>query len=312
MRISSVIGLYFSPTGTTRTLVTAAAEQAAQTLGVPCRLISLNTPAERETEFHFSADTLVIVGAPTYAGRLPNKISPDLRRILHSSGSPAVALVTYGNRAYENALAELFRVLTDGGMKPAAGAVCVCQHSIARALAVGRPNEEDCAEVRRFAAEVAERIQADEIVLSPAVPGDADSSYYVPTGTSGKPAKFLKSAPSRPDPKNATAAAAARHYARWGSTAAKDPSIVSGICIKCQACILGCRGAQKFFDDEQFLSHARMLEQKFAGIHKENEFYLVKKERNHAEAGFALSLFSALDAIQYVFAVCSVLFGPNS
>ena len=195
MRISSVIGLYFSPTGTTRTLVIAAAEQAAQTLGVPCRLISLNTPAERETEFHFSADTLVIVGAPTYAGRLPNKISPDLRRILHGSGSPAVALVTYGNRAYENALAELFRVLTDGGMKPAAGAVCVCQHSIARALAVGRPNEEDCAEVRRFAAEAAERIQADEIVLSPAVPGDADSSYYVPTGTSGKPAKFLKSAP---------------------------------------------------------------------------------------------------------------------
>ena len=38
MRISSVIGLYFSPTGTTRTLVTAAAEQAAQTLGVPFRL----------------------------------------------------------------------------------------------------------------------------------------------------------------------------------------------------------------------------------------------------------------------------------
>ena len=84
MRISSVIGLYFSPTGTTRTLVTAAAEQAAQTLGVPFRLISLNTPAERETVFHFSADTLVIVGAPTYAGRLPNKISPDLRRILHT------------------------------------------------------------------------------------------------------------------------------------------------------------------------------------------------------------------------------------
>ena len=49
--------------------------------------------------------------------------------------------------------------------------------------------------MRRFAAEAAERIQADEIVLSPAVPGDADSSYYVPTGTSGKPAKFLKSAP---------------------------------------------------------------------------------------------------------------------
>lgn len=273
MRISSVIGLYFSPTGTTRTLVTAAAEQAAQTLGVPCRLISLNTPAERETEFHFSADTLVIVGAPTYAGRLPNKISPDLRRILHGSGSPAVALVTYGNRAYENALAELFRVLTDGGMEPAAGAVCVCQHSIARALAVGRPNEEDCAEVRRFAVDAAERIQADEIVLSPAVPGDADSSYYVPTGTSGKPAKFLKSAPQT-DPEKCDGCGRCAALCPMGSISSKDPSVVSGICIKCQACILGCPRGAKFFDDEQFLSHARMLEQKFAGIHKENEFYL--------------------------------------
>lgn len=273
MRISSVIGLYFSPTGTTRTLVTAAAEQAAQTLGVPFRLISLNTPAERETVFHFSADTLVIVGAPTYAGRLPNKISPDLRRILHGSSSPAVALVTYGNRAYENALAELFRVLTDGGMKPTAGAVCVCQHSIARALAAGRPNAEDCAEVRRFAAKAAERIQKDEIVLSPAVPGDADSSYYIPTGTSGKPAKFLKSAPQT-DPEKCDGCGRCAALCPMGSISSEDPSVVSGICIKCQACILGCPRGAKFFDDEQFLSHARMLEQKFAGIHKENEFYL--------------------------------------
>ena len=236
MRISSVIGLYFSPTGTTRTLVTAAAEQAAQTLGVPFRLISLNTPAERETVFHFSADTLVIVGAPTYAGRLPNKISPDLRRILHGSGSPAVALVTYGNRAYENALAELFRVLTDGGMKPAAGAVCVCQHSIARALAAGRPNAEDCAEVRRFAAKAAERIQKDEIVLSPVVPGDADSSYYIPTGTSGKPAKFLKSAPQT-DPEKCDRCGRCAALCPMGSISSEDPSVVSGICIKCQACM---------------------------------------------------------------------------
>lgn len=181
--------------------------------------------------------------------------------------------MTYGNRAYENALAELFRVLTDGGMKPAAGAVCVCQHSIARALAVGRPNEEDCAEVRRFAAEVAERIQADEIVLSPAVPGDADSSYYVPTGTSGKPAKFLKSAPQT-DPEKCDGCGRCAALCPMGSISSKDPSVVSGICIKCQACILGCPRGAKFFDDEQFLSHARMLEQKFAGIHRENEFYL--------------------------------------
>lgn len=273
MLIKSVVGLYFSPAGTTRTLVTAAAEQAAETLGVPCRLISLNTPAERENAFDFSADTLVIVGAPTYAGRLPNKISPDLRRILHGSDSPAIALVTYGNRAYENALAELFRVLTDGGMQPAAGAVCVCQHSIARALAVGRPNAQDCAQVRQFAAEAAQRIHDAQTIQSPAVPGDADSAYYVPTGTSGKPAKFLKSAPQT-DREKCDGCGRCAALCPMGSISREDPAVVSGICIKCQACILGCPKGAKYFDDEQFLSHMHMLEQKFAGIHKENEFYL--------------------------------------
>lgn len=273
MLIRSVAGLYFSPTGTTRTLVTAAAEQAADTLGVPCRLISLNTPAERENVFDFSADTLVIVGAPTYAGRLPNKISPDLRRILHGSGSPAIALVTYGNRAYENALAELFRVLADSGMQPAAGAACVCQHSMARALAVGRPNSDDCAEVRRFAAEAAERIRDAKTILSPAVPGDADSAYYVPTGTSGKPAKFLKSVPLT-DREKCDGCGRCAALCPMGSISKDDPAVVSGICIKCQACILGCPKGAKYFDNEQFLSHMQMLEQKFAGVHRENEFYL--------------------------------------
>lgn len=127
--------------------------------------------------------------------------------------------------------------------------------------------------MRRFAAKAAERIQKDEIVLSPAVPGDADSSYYIPTGTSGKPAKFLKSAPQT-DSEKCDRCGRCAALCPMGSISSEDPSVVSGICIKCQACILGCPRGAKFFDDEQFLSHARMLEQKFAGIHKENEFYL--------------------------------------
>ncbi|MFQ9126304.1 MAG: hypothetical protein ACLR4Z_05255 [Butyricicoccaceae bacterium] len=200
------------------------------------------------------------------------RFRPTCASILHGSGSPAVALVTYGNRAYENALAELFRVLTDGGMKPAAGAVCVCQHSIARALAVGRPNEEDCAEVRRFAAEAAERIQADEIVLSPAVPGDADSSYYVPTGTSGKPAKFLKSAPQT-DPEKCDGCG-------WRGTLSDglDQQQRSVCCFRYLHQVPGLHSrlpeGRKIFRRRTVSLHARMLEQKFAGIHKENEFYL--------------------------------------
>ncbi len=49
-------------------------------------------------EYQFAPDELVVFGCPVYAGRLPNKISPDFARCLHGAGTPAVALVTYGGR----------------------------------------------------------------------------------------------------------------------------------------------------------------------------------------------------------------------
>ena len=47
-----------------------------------------------------------------------------------------------------------------------------------------------------------------------------------------------------------------------------------GICIKCQACVLGCPAGAKFFDDADYLSHQKMLEQNFAEPAKPNEFFL--------------------------------------
>lgn len=273
MKITEVCGIYFSPAGTTRTVVAAAAQQAAETLGVPCRLVSLNLPGERENALDFPAETLVIVGAPTYAGRLPNKISPDLRRILHGSGTPAAAIVTYGNRAYENALAELFSLLAENGFAPVAGAACVCRHSSARALAVGRPNASDLAEVRSFAREAAERVRDASHIVSPSVHGDAESAYYVPKGTTGKPAKFLKVKPVT-DPEKCTGCGRCAALCVMGSIDRENPAEVPGICIKCQACVLGCPAGAKRFDDADYLSHQKMLEQNFAEPAKPNEFFL--------------------------------------
>lgn len=273
MKITEVCGVYFSPAGTTRTVVAAAAEAAAEALGVPVRLVSLNLPAAREKALDFPAETLVFVGAPTYAGRLPNKISPDLHRILRGNGTPAAAIVTYGNRAYENALAELSALLAENGFQPAAGAACVCRHSSARALAVGRPNENDLDEVRAFARKAALRVRDAGHIVPPAVPGEADSVYYVPKGTSGKPAKFLKVKPQT-DPEKCTGCGKCAELCVMGSIDRENPALVPGICIKCQACVLGCPAGAKFFDDADYLSHQKMLEQNFAEPAKPNEFFL--------------------------------------
>ena len=102
---------------------------------------------------------------------------------------------------------------------------------------------------------------------------DPVTAYYTPLGTDGKPAVFLKAKP-KTDPEKCTKCGICATVCPMGSIPKDAPDTCTGICIKCQACILGCPRGAKFFDDEQFLSHAHMLEQKFAGIHKENEFYL--------------------------------------
>lgn len=96
MDIKKVTGVYFSPAGSTKTVVQTAAAELARLFKAECRYISLNTPSDRAQEYQFATDELVVFGCPVYAGKLPNKISPDFARILHGTGTPALALVTYG------------------------------------------------------------------------------------------------------------------------------------------------------------------------------------------------------------------------
>lgn len=119
MDIKKVTGVYFSPAGSTKTVVETTVDELARLFKAECRYISLNTPSDRAQEYQFAPDELVVFGCPVYAGRLPNKISPDFARCLHGEGTPAVALVTYGGRAYDNALAEMCELLTKNNFKPA-------------------------------------------------------------------------------------------------------------------------------------------------------------------------------------------------
>ena len=111
MEIKRVCALYFSATGNTEKTVATFAETLAEQLGVPWERLPFTKPAERERDYMFADTDLVVVGTPTYAGKLPNKILPDLKARLHGNGALAAAIVTFGNRSYDNALAELWALL---------------------------------------------------------------------------------------------------------------------------------------------------------------------------------------------------------
>ena len=89
---------------------TKLAKRAAleKELGLPQAVFhGFRKPEERAADFAFGPGDLVVVGSPTYAGRMPNKIAPDFQARLRGNGALAVAAVTFGNRAYDNSLAEL-------------------------------------------------------------------------------------------------------------------------------------------------------------------------------------------------------------
>lgn len=196
MNIQHVYAVYFSPTGNTKRLVCQAASEAARLFQVPCRAISLNLPKDREMVHTFSAGDLVIVGGPTYAGKLPNKILPTYQEKLIGKGALALAVVTYGNRSFDNSLAELCATLDGNGFRTVAAGAFVGTHAFSDVLAPDRPDKDDLALMVRLTDMAVSKIrQTDGMVPRLVVDGDARAPYYVPKGVDGQPAKFLKAKP---------------------------------------------------------------------------------------------------------------------
>ena len=107
MNISQVYAVYFSATGNTRKVTTTLANALAVSFDVPLEVRDFTLPAAREESYEFAAGDLVVFGMPTYAGKLPNKLLEFVKSGFHGNGALAVPVVTFGNRSFDNSLAEL-------------------------------------------------------------------------------------------------------------------------------------------------------------------------------------------------------------
>ncbi len=153
----------FSPTGSTRKvadLLAAALSEQVTTHDLGSKL-PLN-PAEAE---------VVLLAAPVYGGRIPALVAEKVQQ-LNGTGKKAITLVVYGNRAYEDALLELNDAAAAAGFTIVASGAFVAEHSFYRAVAAGRPDAQDAAELQAFAADILVKLAQTSECTPISVPGN--------------------------------------------------------------------------------------------------------------------------------------------
>ncbi len=269
MKPQRVQCLFFSPCGSVKAYASAVAQGAADACGLPLQLIDLTLPHARQQALSFAPDTLTVAAFPVYAGRLPNRLLPDLHRLFTDGCGPAAALVVYGNRSCDDALMELGQLLTQHGLTPVAGAALVARHAFADTLAPGRPDADDLAQARAFGAALPALAEAGTPASFPG--NDPVGPYYQPRGLDGQPTVFLKAKPVT-DPARCTGCGLCANACPVAAIDPTDPAAVPGVCIKCQACLQVCPQGAKAWDDAAFLSHKAALERDFTP-RRENAFY---------------------------------------
>lgn len=254
---------FFSPTGTTRTVVRALAGALAEELNAPWEEFDFTLPAGRTAPPPMEPGDVLVAGLPVYAGRLPNLMLPYLNTWA-GRDAPAVPVVLFGNRNFDDALMELRELLEARGFHTAAGAAFVGEHAFSTVLAAGRPDGEDLALVRSFGRAVARKLRSGPFETPVPVPGRRPvGPYYQPRDRAGRPIDIRKV-----KPKVSPACIRCGRCAAVCPMGAIDPADVTrcpGVCIKCGACVKGCPVQARYYDDPGYLYHKQELELGYPG-----------------------------------------------
>ena len=159
-----ITGACFSPTGGTR----RALEVLCGLLG-PAELLELG--AGRDWVRAMGREELLVLALPVYAGQIP--AVPGLLDGLTGDGTPCILIAAYGNRHYDDALAQMKRMMGERGFRCLGAAAVITPHTFAPTLGAGRPDGEDLAELSAFARRLEDKLSRPDWAEAE-VPGDPD------------------------------------------------------------------------------------------------------------------------------------------
>ncbi len=154
MLITNIHAVYFSATRTTQKIVDRI---AGQIRGQQTIVYDIFCERPLGEVVLGAAGSLLIVGVPVYAGRVPGVAVEALGKF-KGCQTPAILVCVYGNRDYDDALLELKDVVEANGFRTLAAAAFVAQHSIFPQVASGRPDERDFSGIDTFSGRCVEKL----------------------------------------------------------------------------------------------------------------------------------------------------------
>lgn len=222
---------FFSPTNGTRNAVGALAES----ISAKPDYYDLTPKANRQKDIEFANDELAIVAAPSMGGRLASV--QGLLTNLKGNDTPAVVLAAFGNRNYDDLLAQMKGILGGQGFKVIGAIAIVTPHVFSEKAGHNRPNAEDRDTITAFAKEVVARFK------------ESPSTEAVLPGNPTPEIKPLKVAEKIYDAEKCTKCGRCAENYPVEAIDPKDVSQVnSDLCINCQRCTYSCNYYGRSYD----------------------------------------------------------------
>lgn len=238
--------IYFSPTNTTRRIV----EEIAAGLKTPdtvCHDLTRQSAGINAV----LTDGVAIIGVPVYAGRVPEVCIQRLHG-LSAVDVPAIIVVLYGNREFEDALVELRDIVTAKGFRVIAAGAFIGEHSYSTAqqpIAANRPDQADLQQARRFGDDIAQRLREGGTAI-PHIPGNVPYKERPPLGGI---------APET-DPQRCTLCGTCATSCPTSAITVQDKVITDAAhCVLCCACVRICPTRARFVNHPMVQERRTML-----------------------------------------------------